>query len=360
MNTEKKAMFGTVALMLISMFVLFSFTIAQFLFPEFKTSFYEHLIDVECLFVLMIPITVGEHVLCKRGVSRKVQIVTTLLKLLFCVGFYWFMNSVGTYSRTDRMWLQLPFLLYLAVPLLTNLIIGIVELIKGRASAQRRIVILRLAWTGYAAILLCFAVLLPACALQPSWIKEKVHTIDPYELRSKDDYFTKISDLAVEGDSLYVLFENYGILEIYSLDGGFQNAIAVKSADRGHAALYIGDNSVWLESRNNWVYRIRDGRFEMKTVFSENNPKASLVNGKSKRTASDGTVFLTDGVSVFRETAEGEKTVVVKRPFWYVFSMERLLLVLLAAAILIPALVCLWRKKKGCFSTKNPLFQQEQ
>ena len=342
--------------MMTSIFALIYITLPQYLFPEAHSTTGQRIFYPAVLIVILVSITINERSMKKRDTSNKWFIRTVFIRLAFCLCFSWDLNLGANYPWTDRIWLQLPFFLYVSVPLLTFLVFEITALCKVRDTEQKKRSISRIRWMLYGAGMICFFILLPWSIAKPGLIKNQVQKTSPYAVESKNSYFTRMTDLAVQGDCLYVLYGHYDLMEVYSLEGNYLCAYAIRSAKGGLPFLSCDDDTVWLEAKDGRVYQFRDGSFEKKTVFSPDTPRDTVKNAENKRTAPDGTVYQIRGASVVRINDDGTRDPVIKRPLYYIFADERLLIIMFFVLALIPPVIMLPRIIKYSFSKKNPLY----
>ena len=229
-------------------------------------------------------------------------------------------------------------------------------MLKGSSSKRGRVWLTGAVVLAYISVAVCLSLLLFVNTHQPKWAKEFVRENNPYELMTKRDYLADVSDLAIQGNFLYVLYDNYDIMEVYTLQGSYQRAYIINSSSNGISELYCDEDSVWLKGKDYSGYQFRDGLFEKKIAFDRNKRITSFKNETSKRTSSDGTVYQTRWASVICKAADGSQKKVIDRPAICVFASGKLLVILWGLFVVGPlAVIGISRKLKEHFSTKNPL-----
>ena len=150
-----------------------------------------------------------------------------------------------------------------------------------------------------------------------------------------------------------MLYGNYNIIEVYSLQGEYQRSFAVKSAKNDNIKLYRNENTVLLKGKGEFTYQFRDGLFEKKSAFDEKILKESFKDDTRKRTALDGTEYQTRWASVICKASDGSKKTVIDRPFIYVFANDTLLIILLGLLVVgLIAAICISRADQRTVNAK--------
>ena len=96
---------------------------------------------------------------------------------------------------------------------------------------------------------------------KPQWLRGKATIGHPYLFTEQLEYFSSITDFAVSGNYLYVLFQGKGVLACYDLHGTYIHSYAFDMSKNGQAQLYTQNNKLYLESSEHGLYCFENGIF---------------------------------------------------------------------------------------------------
>lgn len=156
----------------------------------------------------------------------------------------------------------------------------------------------------------------------------------------KDDsvVWSGISEYAVCGDWLYILFDSKKVLNCYSLDGGYLHSYVFETRNNGQSHLYVKDGTLYLENREHFFYSFRDGMFadvHFPDISQVHAWREQLSHGQDIHQAANGDRFELRGASIWR-LGESWQEKIVHRPLWLlIFQGNIQLYIFLACLILI-------------------------
>lgn len=96
---------------------------------------------------------------------------------------------------------------------------------------------------------------------KPQWLRGKATIGHPYLFTEQLEYLSSITDFAVSGNYLYVLFQGKGVLACYDLHGTYIHSYAFDMSKNGQAQLYTQNNKLYLESSEHGLYCFENGIF---------------------------------------------------------------------------------------------------
>ena len=96
---------------------------------------------------------------------------------------------------------------------------------------------------------------------KPQWLRGKATVGHPYLFTEQQEYLSPITDFAVSGNYLYVLFQGKGVLACYDLHGTYIHSYAFDMSKNGQAHLYTKNDKLYLESSEHGLYRFENGIF---------------------------------------------------------------------------------------------------
>ena len=92
-------------------------------------------------------------------------------------------------------------------------------------------------------VLLCISVVCFILGMISHWpplnLKGKVTKEQPYYFQDSSVRWSRISDFAVCGDKLYILFSDKGLMDCYNLDGTYLYSYAFDLGEKGKAELLV-------------------------------------------------------------------------------------------------------------------------
>ena len=161
----------------------------------------------------------------------------------------------------------------------------------------------------------------------PIGIKGKAAVGEPYYFVDESVRWGEITDFAVCGEKLYILFSGKELLDCYDLDGTYLHSYSFKLGDKGKAALFVNNGVLYLKSKEFTFYMFCDGYF----VESYDVPVTGLYSEinklSSSKVESGRYIYKLCGSSIWRES-NGLIEEVVHRPTWMaVFQGNSILLI---------------------------------
>jgi len=135
----------------------------------------------------------------------------------------------------------------------------------------------------------------------------------------------EISDFAVCGDILYILFSGKEVLDCYSLDGTYLHSYSIKLGDKGRATLYVNNDMLYLKSKDFTFYTFLDGLFVKSYDVSVTELYSEIKKLSESKSQVDEVKYERRGASIWKEM-NGIRTEVVHRPSWMVIFQGSLLL----------------------------------
>lgn len=193
--------------------------------------------------------------------------------------------------------------------------------------------------------LLCNFVLMLLAFRQPAEISGQLAPGKLIAFSEDREYWADVTDFCVENDHLYVLFEGKSILKIYDTAGHYLRSYAFYSTN-GKSALYIKDQTVYLQDNNHNFFAFEDGELRetipYKDYDSALRTKEGALSEEEKRTDDNGSVYVLKGASLYRTEADGNRTPVIERPLPLVYFrgvtpwiVQMFLLLILAVLIIL-------------------------
>ena len=152
---------------------------------------------------------------------------------------------------------------------------------------------------------------------QPYKIKKSISRGNVYQFIDDEDYWSEIVDFCVKDDYLYVLFGYKGLLKVYDINGNYIKSFAVLNEGGGSCRLYMDPDYVYLLDEYYNYYLFKNTEF----IRCEKNPgknapsnidKSSFIT--DKQLSDKGDVYYIKGASIYRKNAEGDSTLLIKRP----------------------------------------------
>lgn len=151
----------------------------------------------------------------------------------------------------------------------------------------------------------------------PNIVKSMKIGDPPKAFKEEKQYFSSLSDYAVHGDFVYILFGDIGVLEVYSLGGVYQQSFAFGIQKTGKAELFVNADGVWLEDQGHALFCFCQGDY-VKSGSAQNDKvlRASFLESKDARVSYDGWQYSLNWTSICRSKDESE--VVIERPWTYI------------------------------------------
>lgn len=169
----------------------------------------------------------------------------------------------------------------------------------------------------------------------PVQIKNMATDSDPCFFEDGSVRWGEITDFAVCGRNLYILYENKGVLDCYTLDGEYEHSYYVDLGQKGRSALYVKEETLYLKSNGLTFYTFREGSYETSYEVSAAQlyPETDNLNG-SKREANEASYELRVA-SIWRCGDEKSERIIHRPAYLAVFQGSRILIFGSAAFILL-------------------------
>ena len=117
---------------------------------------------------------------------------------------------------------------------------------------------------------------------------------------------------------MYVLFESKKVLNCYSLDGQYLHSYSFDMRKNGQSHLYVKGGHLYLESREHFFYRFKNGIFVDVHVPASSQIytlRAELAAGSHSHRITNGEYMELRGASIWR-TGESVHEEIIHRPLW--------------------------------------------
>ena len=164
----------------------------------------------------------------------------------------------------------------------------------------------------------------------------------PLDFKRAGTVFSSLSDFALEGDYLYLLYSNVDLMEKYDLNGNYIRSYAFQTRKNGMMKMHINRTGLWVEDKFHQFYHFQNGccvensgplvdedRRELSRSFS------GLMESKYDL---DGSRYYIRGASIYKEDTSGNTLPVVVRPFICILLQDTTLFLLNMCFLL--ALIC--------------------
>lgn len=177
----------------------------------------------------------------------------------------------------------------------------------------------------------------------PLSVKNKVGS-SPYYFVRPSRRWGEITDFAVCGETLYVLFGGKETLDCYSLDGTYLHSYFVELGKKGIAKLYVNDDTLYLKDKEFTFYTFYHGRY----ITSFDVPAAELhlqieALADSKYIY-DGMEYKLRDATIWRST-RGINEDILRRPAWMAVFQGGILLILGSFCFVILCVIIYYLKR---------------
>ena len=154
---------------------------------------------------------------------------------------------------------------------------------------------------------------------QPRQIRSRIVNDTPTAFTEQRNYFSDLSDFAVQGSYLYVLYDNAAVMEVYQTDGAYVRSYAYPWYSNGSGKLLATEDSIWMIDRSRKRHLFRDGVYLESSPGREYSDYAALKSiAKSQneaRTDENNLRYLRRGTSIYQQNGDALRCV-VRRPFY--------------------------------------------
>ena len=162
-------------------------------------------------------------------------------------------------------------------------------------------------------------------------------------VRENDFLCTGISQAVSDDDNLYVLFGEYGVVQVYTLDGTYRYTISVYNHANGRTEIAVLKNRLYIEDKKSNLYVFENGSLVQYLDRSESyETRRFLPLG-----AWDQDYMVRAG-SVWYAPDGVESHCVVQRPVWLgLYQNGRITMLLFLFVALSGGLLMIPNRKKG-------------
>ncbi len=197
-------------------------------------------------------------------------------------------------------------------------------------------------------ILICVLLLFYISHVPPYFVRGKADKDKPYYFEFKKEPCAQISEILVQADYLYVLYDEISVLSCYKTDGIYLHSYLFDMGTKGQAHLHLVDEMLLMESKDHSFYRLEDGKFafyyKSEEDLASNNLAIDATNGSGNiYEDSEGGVIKRKGASIWKYSNNGEEYEIISRPAWYVLFQYDIVFLGMYAACLV-TIYFLWNK----------------
>lgn len=164
----------------------------------------------------------------------------------------------------------------------------------------------------------------------------------------------KLTDIAVNDESLFLLYATPGIVNAYDHDGAYQYSILFPYKSNGSASLFAAGNDLYYCNRWNDIWQIRSGVYQQMWEHDAGDDRAKKLEAAEPKHDDTRCIYGNihyeiNGQDVIRTDANGRVTVVVDGPALLGMMEFRIIwwfAVLIAAIALATLLLARWTDQK--------------
>ena len=203
-----------------------------------------------------------------------------------------------------------------------------------------------LVWLLFMVYFVVFMLSMIVNSRQPEEIRSVLGQNQICEFILERSYCSDLSDYGIEGNSLYLLWGDIGVLEVYSLDGKYQKSFAFETIKNGEDRLEISEGELWLKTKNHRVYCFHDGHYLEEKDYNafQNAKETGLFEENREYTIHNGSKYERFFDSIRRVDTDGSIHPIVKLSLFssIIHSTASSIIHVLVIALLI---ICAWCKK---------------
>lgn len=168
---------------------------------------------------------------------------------------------------------------------------------------------------------LCFSFFWIGVLKAPFW-NNPAEPGNPHYFENDRLYWGAISDYAICGERLYLLYDEKEVMQCYDLSGNYLCSYSFCFSQNGSAALHTDGSNLFLEDRKANFYVFSPERGFQAYYARENNIEEiescseRFFSRAAARTAENGERFELKWASIYKTGRDGTTEKVVARPFW--------------------------------------------
>ena len=179
-------------------------------------------------------------------------------------------------------------------------------------------------------ILLANLLLFAFSQTKPQWLRGKATIGCPFLFTEQPEYLSPITDFAVSGNYLYVLFQGKGVLACYDVHGTYIHSYAFDMSKNGQAHLYTQNDKLYLESSEHGFYCFENSIFadyEKPTLQNLASIRESLEAATLADEKESSVQYQLRGASIWK--IDGNKSVeILHRSNWLILFQGYIQLVI--------------------------------
>lgn len=152
----------------------------------------------------------------------------------------------------------------------------------------------------------------------------------------------EITDYAICGEYLYLLYGNKSILDCYSITGVYSHSYFMDLGEKGSAKLFVKDDVLCVKSRDRTFYYFSDGMYRSSERIGSHDYYDFIADWEDRAVKTEEYSFERQGASIWK-MSDTEAQIAVRRSAWLsVFQGPYLLMIgpLCAIAAILLLRVC--------------------
>ena len=172
---------------------------------------------------------------------------------------------------------------------------------------------------------------------KPISLRDKAQEGKPFCFKDDRIYMSAITDLAVCGNHLYVLYDTKMVMACYELNGDYLCSYSFDMIDKGIAHLHTTGDKLYLESRDHSLYAFSNAQFigYYPQKFDTIQIEKQFFSDSLKTHTTGGGTYEIRGASIWNISYDKAIEVVHRPAFLALFQGNILLFVHIVCIILI-------------------------
>lgn len=161
----------------------------------------------------------------------------------------------------------------------------------------------------------------------PYSVKGIKKTATPYLFLDNSERIGEISDYAICGEYLYLLYGNKSILDCYSITGVYSHSYFMDLGEKGSAELSVRNDVLCVKSRDLTFYYFSDGMYCSSERIESHDYYDVIADWEDHAVKTEACSFEQRGASIWK-ISDTEAQITVKRSAWLaVFQGPYLLMI---------------------------------
>lgn len=184
----------------------------------------------------------------------------------------------------------------------------------------------------------------------PASIRDQAKLGEPFLFYEEPNHWGGISRVAANGEYLYVLHDDRGILCVYDLQGNYLHSYCFAERENGRSSVFTLDGTVYYQDRTHNYYTLEGG---IVTDFPESSTELFRKMNQPQRQAEQAPVTAQDavfeirGASVWKMLADGTEVEIIRRPGWLAIFQGNTLMYIYGVCFLIVWIMGALKKKRN-------------